>query len=393
MAMLDAMSVNGSATPVPRAQAPLRPEHTPRTTADLALPDYAEAALASTTRFDVPEHLDNDFDYRLTVYQAPRGPDFFRVDIKGRRSLSRLRTMAKDVVFLVDTSGSIAQAWVDGVSRGIRDSLSSLNQGDRFNIVLFDERPRFFSPRRIRAVDETALAEARAFLEGAQSQGYTDVNEALSRLLVRDVEDDRVYTLVLISDGKPTRGVMDTRELINRITRDNDLNAGIYCIGIGSGQNRTLLDFLAYRNRGYSLFVKQSAKTAGTIRDLVSRIRYPILKQVDLDAVGVTGSDVVPQALPDIHQGQHTVVFGRFDRRTMRDLTIRVQGSNHGGAYDFTFRRSLAGAEAGTAQIARDWAFQMLHHLYGEMLDAQDPGRVKKEIEALRRRYRLKTVY
>jgi len=359
----------------------------------IALPDYAESALEATTRLDVPEHLDHDFDYHLTVYHAPRGPDYFRVDITGRRSLSRLHTMAKDVIFLVDTSGSVSQAWVDAATAGIRDALSGLGQRDRFNIVLFDEQPRFFSPQRIRPVDEQALVEARAFLADTQSRGYTDVNHALSRLLVRDVAEDRVYSLVLLSDGKPTRGVMDTRELIEHITRDNDLNAGIYCIGIGASQNRTLLDFLAYRNRGYSLFVQRSSDTATVIRDLVSRIRYPILKQVSLDALGVGVTDVVPQTLPDVHQGQRAVVYGRFDRRSSSELTMRVQGWNHGQAYDFTFQRHLVRAEMGTDQIARGWGFQKLHHLYGEMLHAEDPKRVQKEIEALKRRYRLKSVY
>lgn len=392
-ALLATMTLGGQ--PVARSAMNTSPrrEISSSPTPDLALPDYTGSTLASATRHDVPEHLDNDFDYTLNVYPASRGPDFFRVDIRGRRSLARLRTMAKDVVFLVDTSGSIAQPWVNGAMRGIRDSLSGLNAEDRFNIVLFDETPRFFSLGRNRPVDAQALADAGDFLAGTESQGYTDVNHALSRLLVRDVEPDRVYSLILISDGKPTRGVMDTRELINRITRDNNLNAGIYCVGIGTGQNQPLLDFLAYRNRGDCVFVKKTSGTAAAIRDLISRIRYPILKQVHLDAVGVSVTDVVPQALPDIHQAQRTVVYGRFDRASTPDLTIRVQGANHGQAYDFTFRRSLQQAEPGDETIASGWAFQKLHHLYSELLEAPDPKSVQKQIQTLRRTYKLKTLY
>src|SRR5690606_25106146 len=154
---------------------------------------------------------------------------------------------------------------------GVQQGLRTLNEGDRFNIVMFSERPAFFSTRGpLLATPETVEAGVR-FLVDAKSQGYTDVNAALSQLLVRDVAVDRVYELVLISDGLPTKGVMDTRDLINLTTRDNSLAASICCVGVGRQQNRELLDFLAYRNKGFCVFAKREEQVAPAIRDLMSR--------------------------------------------------------------------------------------------------------------------------
>ena len=106
----------------------------------------------------VPEKLDHDFDYELSVYQAPeqRGTSagYFRVDITGRRSLKKLATMPKDVVFLIDTSSSISQSWVRAAVSGVSGALGSLNSDDRFNIVLFDEKVAFFNPDRIQPFTE-----------------------------------------------------------------------------------------------------------------------------------------------------------------------------------------------------------------------------------------------
>ena len=132
--------------------------------------DFAAIALAPTTALNLPENLDNDFTYRVTVYQpgvtgdvvAPNREGFFRVDITAKRSLHRLKTMPKDVIFLIDTSGSISQRWVEQIIAGVGDALNTLNEGDRFNIVFFDEQPRFFSADRIVEANNETLKTARA---------------------------------------------------------------------------------------------------------------------------------------------------------------------------------------------------------------------------------------
>ena len=355
--------------------------------------DFAALALRGTTRLRVPEHLDNDFDYTVHVYRPRTGPGFFRVDLTGRRSLIKLHAMPKDVVILIDTSGSVPQPWVKQVIRGVKDGLAALNPRDRFNIVLFKDAPSLFSAKRIQPFNDATLAAAREFLDEATSGGYTDLNHVLSRLLVRDVAVERVYYIVLISDGRPTRGVMDTRELLNRITRDNNLAASIYCIGIGPRQNRELLDYLAHRNKAYSLSVPLLDRAAPTIRELFSRVRYPILKDVRLNVAGVPGSEVFPHDLANIHQSERFAIFGRFDQKSIGPFTIRVKGTNQADSFDFTFSRDLRLSPQGDAKIARSWAFQKLHHLYGEMLKAPDAGPIKAEIDQLRRRYKLKTLY
>jgi Mg-chelatase subunit ChlD len=399
-ALLARAGVTGTVNPRPPALEPpgiteraaidRRIVNTPMASAPI---NFAELALSGATALNVPAKLDHDFNYDLHVYREPQGPGYFRVDVTGRDTLVKLQAMPKDVVLLIDTSGSVPQRWVKAVIEGVKGALASFNHGDRFNLVLFDEQPAFFSSNGIRPYDHQNLAAARSFLDGASSRGYTDLNEAISRLLVRDVRANRVYYLILISDGRPTRGVMDTRELLNRITRENNLAASIYCVGIGRSQNQQLLNYLAYRNKGYCLFVPKIEAAGTTIRDLVSRLRYPILKDVRFDVVGVSRQEVLPHRLPNIHQGERMQIFGRFDPQLAGPFTTRVLGLNQGRRFDFTFQRDLRSASAGDSGIARAWAFQKLHALYSQLLEARDPGPIKAQIDQLRRRFQLKTLY
>ncbi|MEM9416258.1 MAG: VWA domain-containing protein [Planctomycetota bacterium] len=279
--------------------------------------DFVELALSDTTEIIVPENLDNDFAYRVTRYQPRdrRGnatePGYFRVDITAQRSLRKLETSPKDVIFIIDTSSSVPASWVAEVTRGVRESLVTLNDGDRFNIVLFNDRVSLLSDDGTVEANAANRAAAIEFLNAAESIGYTDVNAAMRQLLVRDVEQERVYELVLISDGQSTRGVTSTRDLINLITRDNDLIAGIYCVGVGPTQNRELLNFLAYRNRGFSVYADRRDEAAQVIGDLMSRLRYPIISNVRLDVAGRDANTLVPGGQPNNHQGETFSVFGR----------------------------------------------------------------------------------
>jgi Mg-chelatase subunit ChlD len=341
--------------------------------------------------FEPPERLDDDFDYFVSRYNAPTGGDgYFRVQITGRRSLIKLATMPKDVVFMIDTSRSIPQNKVDEVVKGVLESLRVLNKEDRFNLILFSEQTYFFSQEPVPATRANVDVLER-WLRGVRSRGFTDVNLAIRQLLKRDIEPGRVYELFLISDGKPTLGVLDTRELINLITRENDLNASIYCIGIGRDQDNRLLDFLAYRNKGFSVSTTKRTEIAGLIRDLMSRLRYPIITDVRVRFAGQGLNEVYPLYLPNVHQGESFDIYGRFDQPG--PFTMQITGNSAGKRVDFTFRSDLQNAIPGRDDVAKGWAFWKLHHLYSEIIRLGEKPELLRAISDLRRRYELNTLY
>ncbi|MCC6682115.1 MAG: VWA domain-containing protein [Phycisphaeraceae bacterium] len=363
--------------------------------------DFARLALEDTTALNIPEKLDQDFEYTVSRYESgdfPREAGYFKVDVTALRSLHKLAAMPKDVVFLIDISGSISAEWVEQVVRGVGLALPLLNEGDRFNIVMFSETPRFFDEQNIQPVTQANIQRAGEFLTQASSGGATDVNAALSRLLVRDSQMDRVYELVLISDGKPTRGVIDTRQLINLITRDNDLRASIYCVAVGNSPNLELLNFLSYRNKGFTVEVPQFTQAGPMIQELLSRLRYPLIKNLRLHVAGDGVSKVFPLDLPNIHQGERFTIYGRYvpvPGVGVRgdQFTMQISGISAGRSVDFTFTRSFSDALHADSGLPRDWAFRKLHQLYSDMIRLGETDDLKKQVNDLRKEYKLKTLY
>ncbi|MEM7626034.1 MAG: VWA domain-containing protein [Planctomycetota bacterium] len=357
--------------------------------------DFLDFGAIDPADFEPPARLDNDFDYVVTRYDPVRvggaEPDgYFRVKITGKRSLRKLATMPKDVVFMVDTSRSIPQKTINQIVEGIGQSIRTMNPNDRFNLVFFNDRVRFFAGQPVPPTPQN-LEMADRWVKGARARGQTDVNLALRQLLKRDLEPGRVYELVLISDGKPTLGVLDTRELINLITRENDLAASIYCVGIGAKQDNRLLDFLAYRNKGFSIAVERRADIAVELVGLMSRLRYPIITDVQVRFAGQGMDEVYPLTLPNVHQGESFEVFGRFEQPG--PFTVQVTGRSAGKPVDLTFRADLNLAVRGGDEVAGGWAFWKLHHLYSEIIRLGERDDLLRQIQLLRQRYELETLY
>ena len=356
--------------------------------------DFLGIADIEPADFEPPERLDNDFDYRVTRFEVPGAgedwPGYFRVQVTGKRSLRKLETMPKDVVFMVDTSRSIRDRTIQQIVEGIKQSIRTLNDQDRFNLVFFNDQVSFLADEPVPATFDQ-LEYADRWMRNIRARGQTDVNLALRQLLRRDIEPGRIYELILISDGRPTLGVLDTRELINLITRENDLAASIYCVGIGRGQDNRLLDFLAYRNKGFSISIDSRGDIALELVGLMSRLRYPIIQDIQVRFAGQGMDQIYPLTLPNVHQGESFAIYGRYDRPG--PFTVQITGRSAGKPTDLTFRADLADAVVGETDVATGWAFWKLHHLYSEIIRLGEREDLLQEIRTLRERYRLETLY
>lgn len=349
-------------------------------------------------------HLDHDFTYSLYTYRGPvevpglfskptiEKDGWFEVRIAPKKTLRALKPLKKDVIFAIDASDSINERWLRATRQGVSLALDNLNEGDRFNIMIFRENVTLLDKQSL-VIEATADAKikARAFLEKAEPSGWTDVNQALSRLIIHQTAPDRVYQIILMSDGVPTRGALDPRRIINMITRENSRVAGIYCVGIGDQLDRELLDFLAYRNKGEVIYPKGPISAAGEIRELTGRIRFPLVKDARFNLVGVDRDRVYPQIDRDIYLGDTLSYYGRVGNN--RQLSMRLTGTNADQFLDLTFTLPFVASQQGTEKTAKTWAFWKLHHLYSEIARQGKTPALMSAIDEIKKKYGIKAAY
>lgn len=329
-------------------------------------------------------------DVRIAVYTDPAtGERFFRALI-GAADNGELSVVPKEIDFLIDTSKSIDEDRLEHVKAGVLECIRRLNPGDRFNIMAFKGDLVKFRETSVFARDR-AYNQARSFLRGLSSAGQTDVENAILGLVNEPMPVQASY-IVLISDGRPTKGAVDSRRIIRQITRANDMRRSVFCFGWGDKMNRYLLDFLSYQNRGWSYFTGNRHDLEEQILGFYERMKDPLLLDVRFFLTGIDASEVYPRFLPDFFRGSPFALYGRIKDEDR--FTLQLLGESRGYTKEMMFTADLSRAEKGGPDIARQWAFRKIYYLISrDTIGGVDTKALRERIEYLSGKYDIRTPY
>lgn len=336
--------------------------------------------------------MDGLLDMELRTWRNPgEAEGYFELRITPKKGES-IPVLPKDVSFVVDASSSIPQHKLNITVKGVRAALKQLKPEDRFNVVVFRDAPQSFQVGAVPATKENIQAAGK-FLDNLASVGQTDVFKALQPMVQQQPREGMPGVVVVVSDGRPTTGLQDSRAIINGLTSDNSNGNGVYAFGGGKTVNRYLLDLLAYRNKG-------AAQVASNIEDIEKglpqfflTLRDPILVNLQAEIGRIDMEKVFPQAMPDFFQGQAVALYGRFNPESNDTFSLRLAGKAGTEKKEVIFRTNFDEAEEGTRDIARGWAFQKAYHIIGRISREGETPALLTELKQLRTEYGVRTSY
>lgn len=340
---------------------------TPDTTRDFVL-DFALGAEALTTGVLVEPDEDGDGGHFLALIAPPERAEPELVP-------------AREVVFIVDTSGSM-QGWPLASGRELVGLLvDALGPSDHVNVLAFAGSSERLAPASLPATDANK-ARAREFIGSREGGGGTELLAALRDALDLPATPGLARTFVLVTDGYVTVEA----EAIDLI-RARAADATVLAVGLGDGVNRHLIETVAHAGQGEP-YVAQSEAEA---RDLVERIaddaRAPILTDIALDFEGFDAFDVEPRAIPTLYAARPILVTGRY--RGAPGGTLVLSGRTGRGPWRAV--TPIAGGERHPA-VPLLWARERIARL-SDFAGAMDAPDHVPEITALGLAYHLVTRY
>ncbi|HEX2489099.1 MAG TPA: VIT and VWA domain-containing protein, partial [Blastocatellia bacterium] len=173
---------------------------------------------------------DQDFGMSLLTYRDPGKEGFFLLLVSPKAGLDDREVSAKDVIFVLDTSGSMAEEGkMDKAKAAMRHGVGSLNPRDRFNIVSFAGEEHLMSERLITA-DEEGKKQAREFIERMRATGGTNINDALMAAFKQIQPGERPQMVVLITDGQPTVGETKAGSILANVKQANKASTRLFTI-------------------------------------------------------------------------------------------------------------------------------------------------------------------
>jgi hypothetical protein len=328
--------------------------------------------------------------YQLFTFQDPKGQKYFKLVVKVKDATVNLPIIPKEIVFLVDASQSIGEERFKQFIDGVEYSLNHLNTGDRFNVIVFKDKAALFSPTSI-LFDPYQVRNALTFIKQFKSGSKTDIYVALNDSLQLANSIKPSYR-ILLSDGLPTKGVTDSRQVINQIADFNNGKICIFSYGGGLDVSRYLMDFLAYKNRGWSKYAEREYFIARDFAKLYNEIKDPLLLNLRYQTSGLNKKEMFPQILPDFFKGSEFVVYGTYTNETK--FSMRILGNVTGETKEFILHANLKDATQGDKDIAHQWAFHKVYHLIGELKhDEKNNEALIKDIDSLCDQFGIITPY
>lgn len=304
----------------------------------------------------------------------------------------RATRAASDVVFVLDTSGSMGGPKMEQARRSLRYCLDRLGPGDRFGIVAFSDHVTAFSDR-LAAADRRARAEAAEFVDDLDSGGGTDIAGALSAAF-RLARGSHRAMIVFLTDGLPTVGVTSLEEIEARARSARPEGAHLFAFGVGYDVNAPFLDRLAREGRGASDYVKPEEDIETRVATLFEKISSPMLRDVTVSLEGARALDVYPRSVPDLFRGEQLVVLGRFDGARTGACAVVVRGTDPDGGRVVVRAPFDPSPRAGThGYVPTLWASRKIAYLADRArLEGATPE-LRETIVGLSREYGILTEY
>lgn len=361
-------------------------EYKPSQTSEVIQGEFKPLVTKKSRFADLKEYLDSE----VLTYTDPKTKEkYFQINMRVGKDAAELKTITKEVVILIDCSKSTTDKRFRQFKKGLEYTLKNLNPGDTFNILAFKKFIIEFRPESVEP-SESNVRQALRFIDDLTLGTRTDAYNALLSSISRTINRNPSY-IIFLSDGYPTQGVTEPSRIIHEVSELNNGLRSIFAFSGGLNVNRYLLDFITYKNRGWSEYSYRSHQIGQYLANMYDKIREPVLVNLRYHVSGLPEPSIYPKLLPDFFRNIEFTLYGKYTDEN--DFVLQLIGDVEGKVTEFVVEASLGQATPGSEEIAKNWAFNKIYELVGQLRDGEDNEELLSEIRKLSKRYKIRTPY
>jgi Ca-activated chloride channel family protein len=316
------------------------------------------------------------------------GGGYFTLILQPPAQLAESDITPKELVFVLDTSGSMMGFPIEKAKELINHALDELYPGDTFNLITFSGDTRILFPEPVYPTAEN-IQKARAVLNAQRGWGGTEMMAAIRAALAPSDSQDHLRIVCFLTDGE----VGNDLGIIGEIQKHP--NARVFAYGIGNSVNRFLITSMARAGRGDSEVVTLNDKADGAAHRLYQRLRSPVLTDVSIDWHGLPVTDVYPKNIPDLFTGNPLVLSGRYTAAATGSIVIHGKRAGENFTREIPVHLNATTNDSGI--LPAFWARRKIDDLMSQDWSGLQNGNVKpqvqKEITQLGLTYRLMTQF
>lgn len=339
----------------------------------------------------------DDFGMTLLTHREPGKDGYFLLMLSPRDQISERELVNKDIVFVLDTSGSMAdEGKMEKARNALLFGVRTLRDGDRFNIISFAGEERLME-RGLISADAAGKARGEAFVKKLTPTGGTNINDSLVASLKQFDKSDRPKMLVFMTDGNPTVGVTDAEKIVANLkaAKASDVDVRMFPFGFGYDVNTALLDRIGTENSGISDYVQPKEDLEVKVSNFFARVSSPVLSDIELDLGGVDAEFMYPRKITDLFKGMQIAMIGRYkNSNDLKNIAISLRGKTGREARSFRFDGlDFPERTDDNEFLPRLWASRRVGWLIEEIRRNGETKELRDEVTDLGTRYGIVTPY
>jgi Ca-activated chloride channel homolog len=327
----------------------------------------------------------------------------------------RVETVARDITFVLDVSGSMSGRKMEQARAAGKQLLGTLTRDDRFRMIDFSSDVRTFRDDFVEA-SPANIDAARHYLDQLQANGGTNIDGALDAALAqsraREGDDDeytsrpshqigrRLALVLFVTDGEPTVGERDPAAIAAHAARLRGAQR-VFTFGLGSDVNAQLIEQLALEGHGTAQFVRPDEDVERAVGLVASRLASPVASDLRVsvqcgtstarhnDECGVRLNQTLPGGPVDLFAGQDLVLLTRYAGGG--SVHLFFDGRSATGPVHWETNVDLPTHDRDNAFVPRLWATRRIGWLSAERREHGASPEVDDELRTLGERYGIPT--
>ena len=337
----------------------------------------------------------NDFGMSLLTYREAGKDGYFLLLLSPKDNLAERELVNKDIVFVLDTSGSMQdEGKMEKARAALLFGIRSLRDGDNFNVINFAGEEHLMETGLIRA-DASGKKRGEEFVKKLAPTGGTNINDSLIASLKQFRSNDKPKMLVFMTDGLPTVGEANNEKIILNVKNAKTADVRVFPFGFGYDVNTQLLDKLGAENAGVSDYVEPKEDLEVKVSNFFAKVSSPVLSDLEMDFGGVETDYLYPRKLTDLFKGMQIAIIGRYkNERDLQNITLNLKGKNGQETRNFTYSNLNFPLRAEENNfLPRLWASRRVGWLIEQIRLNGETKELKDEVVELGTRYGIVTPY
>ena len=323
----------------------------------------------------------------MAVLAHSNGPEqgYFMLMIQPKLDAELAEAPPREIVFLVDVSGSMRGEPTHKVKETMHHFLRRTKPKDTVQVITFSNRADKLFEKSVPAT-QANIEHALNFTQQMRGGGGTEMLNAIKLVLNEPVDRERVRIVVMLTDGY----IGNEAEIIAEIDRRAGDQIRFSALGIGTSPNRYLIDGVAKHGGGLADVIELNTDPGPLVAQIAERIHRAQLAKIQIDWNGLSVYETYPRRIPELWAGRPVLMFGRYGAGGSQK--IELSGSAEGKPLKYKLHVTLPDAQPAHDVLSKVWARKKIEDISAR-LHAADAPEIIEEITNIALTHRLMTQY